>query len=166
MKKALLCFILLLSVHEFYIPETQAATKCENIDTYSKEYIDVWTTFIELVQSHPEIYNRDPDSLSPDEYAIMVQDITTLMSGLVNLTPPPGLQSAWAVEISYWATYVALLSSSSDLGSSYAGSQYGPTVQMIQEHLNQTTRLALGYCPIWQETIDELNTLIKDDDGG
>lgn len=166
MRKILLCFILVIGVHEFYIPETQAATKCENIDTYSKEYIDVWTIFIESTQSHLEIYSKDPDSLSPDEYEIMVRDITTLMSGLVTLSPPPALRGAWAAEISYWATYVGLLNSSSAFGPKYASNEYASTIEMVQEHLNQNTRIALGYCPIWQDTINELNRLIEGDDRG
>lgn len=159
--RILTTFILLLTVHEFYISDVYAGTKCENISEYSEEYIEVWTIFIELTQSHPEIYSKDPDRLSQDELQTMVEDITILMNGLVKLSPPPALQGVWAVEISYWATYVALLSLSSDLGSKYAIQEYARTIETISEHLNQSTRLALGYCPVWQSTIDELNELIQ-----
>ena len=159
--RILLTFILLLTVHELYIENAQAQTKCENIDVYSQEYIEVWTIFIELVQSHPEIYSTDPASLSLDEYDMMQTDLMTLIQGLSQLSPPLALRETWAAEISYWATYVALLSSSSDFGPEYAGRTYGYTMESLGEHINRTTRLALGYCPIWQKTIDELNTLME-----
>lgn len=139
-----------------------SATKCENIQRYSEEYIAAWTTFIGSVQLHPELYTQDPATLSPDEYAIMQDDLQTLIGDLALLTPPSALRGLWASEIAYWASYVGLLSVAVDTTPGYAGASYGITMTALNEHLGYHTRVALASCPVWQETIDTLDALTGD----
>lgn len=160
---AIACVMVIFTVPLFWTglghSPALAATRCEGIADYSEEYIEVWTTFIDSVRLHPELYSQDPATLSPDGYATMQADLQTLIGGLSRLTPPSGLRGLWASELAYWATYVGLLSVAVDTGPGYAGASYGFTMTALSDHLGYHTRVTLGVCPVWQDTIDKVDAL-------
>lgn len=136
-------------------------TACAGIQDYADGYTEVWTAFIARASEHVELYDKPAQDLTAEEFKIIRDDVTFLMVELAKLNPPDGLHRAWTAEIAYWAGYATLLDHGQQMGAGYTDSEYGMTMMLWGNHLTRAIASAKASCPVWQETIDEINAMTE-----